>query len=73
MPPKGFKTVICKFWENNMCAKGASCTFAHGMEELRRYTNAMERFKTKLCLFHMQGRCCKGPSCPYAHGLQELR
>ena len=23
MPPKGFKTVICKFWENNMCAKGA--------------------------------------------------
>ena len=87
MPPKGFKTVICKFWENNMCAKGASCTFAHGIEELRRYTNAvsmnnglmassplkMERFKTKLCLFHMQGRCCKGPSCPYAHGLQELR
>mmetsp|Transcript_10658 Transcript_10658/g.24312 ORF Transcript_10658/g.24312 Transcript_10658/m.24312 type:complete len:490 (-) Transcript_10658:177-1646(-) len=87
MPPKGFKTVICKFWENNMCAKGANCTFAHGLEELRRYTNAaslnnglmassplkMERFKTKLCLFHMQGRCCKGPSCPYAHGLQELR
>jgi hypothetical protein len=32
MPPKGYKTVICKFWENNMCAKGAGCTFAHGTQ-----------------------------------------
>ena len=28
--------VICKFWENNMCTKGASCTFAHGAEDLKR-------------------------------------
>eukprot|EP00960_Hanusia_phi_P026317 746193-Hanusia_phi.AAC.2 len=36
MQPKGYKTVICKFWENNMCTKGASCTFAHGAEDLKR-------------------------------------
>lgn len=28
---KGYKTVLCKFWEINMCAKGSTCTFAHGM------------------------------------------
>ena len=37
MPPKGYKTVICKFWENNMCTKGATCTFAHGMDDLKRF------------------------------------
>jgi len=84
LPPKGYKTVICKFWENNMCAKGSSCTFAHGQEELQRFSGGtgagapisplkLDRYKTKLCLFHMQGRCCKGPNCPYAHGLEELR
>jgi len=87
MPPKGFKTVICKFWENNMCAKGASCTFAHGQDDLQRYPGAgsggpgmhppsplkLDRYKTKLCLFFAEGRCCKGPHCPYAHGYEELR
>ena len=86
MPPKGYKTVICKFWENNMCAKGATCTFAHGSEELQRFTGSgvaaglsspsplkLDRYKTKLCLFHMQSRCSKGTHCPYAHGMQELR
>jgi hypothetical protein len=37
MPPKGYKTVICKFWENNMCTKGATCTFAHGVDDLKRF------------------------------------
>lgn len=88
MPPKGYKTVICKFWENNMCAKGSACTFAHGADELQRFTGSglnpaslgsppsplkLDRYKTKLCLFHMQSRCSKGAHCPYAHGLQELR
>mmetsp|Transcript_5914 Transcript_5914/g.13681 ORF Transcript_5914/g.13681 Transcript_5914/m.13681 type:complete len:467 (-) Transcript_5914:1119-2519(-) len=84
MQPKGYKTVICKFWENNMCTKGASCTFAHGAEDLKRLAAPisspgllspvkMDRYKTKLCLFHLQSRCCKGPHCPYAHGVEELR
>eukprot|EP00802_Teleaulax_amphioxeia_P003377 Tamp_03380.p1 GENE.Tamp_03380~~Tamp_03380.p1 ORF type:complete len:1075 (+),score=262.02 Tamp_03380:165-3389(+) len=86
MPPKGYKTVICKFWENNMCAKGSTCTFAHGADELQRFTGSsmatgltspsplkLDRYKTKLCLFHMQSRCSKGTHCPYAHGMQELR
>lgn len=85
MPPKGYKTVMCKFWENNMCAKGPACTFAHGQDDLQRFAVGggaggvapsplkLDRYKTKLCLFHMQGRCCKGPACPYAHGLEELR
>jgi hypothetical protein len=86
MPPKGYKTVICKFWENNMCAKGSTCTFAHGPDELQRFSAPglsaglsapsplkLDRFKTKLCLFHMQSRCSKGTHCPYAHGMQELR
>ena len=30
---KGYKTVLCKFWEINMCAKGSTCTFAHGICE----------------------------------------
>ncbi len=41
MPPsKGYKTVLCKFWEINMCAKGSACTFAHGAEELERFTSS---------------------------------
>jgi hypothetical protein len=40
MPPKGYKTVICKFWENNMCTKGATCTFAHGVDDLKRFAGS---------------------------------
>jgi hypothetical protein len=40
MPPKGYKTVICKFWENNMCTKGGTCTFAHGVDDLKRFAGS---------------------------------
>ena len=69
-----------------MCAKGSTCTFAHGADELQRFSSSgvtagltppsplkLDRYKTKLCLFHMQSRCSKGSHCPYAHGMQELR
>ena len=29
-----YKTVLCKFFEAGSCSRGASCTFAHGDEDL---------------------------------------
>jgi hypothetical protein len=51
MPPKGYKTVICKFWENNMCTKGATCTFAHGVDDLKRFAGAYIKKNEFVILF----------------------
>lgn len=45
VPPKGYKTVICKFWENNMCTKGPTCTFAHGTDDLKRFSSSGPAFR----------------------------
>jgi hypothetical protein len=46
-PPKGYKTVICKFWENNMCTKGPTCTFAHGTEDLKRFAGSGPAYRSR--------------------------
>lgn len=33
--PRNYKTAMCKYFQQNMCTKGSSCSFAHGEEELR--------------------------------------
>lgn len=34
--PNKFKLELCRFWEQNKCSRGASCTFAHGNEDLKK-------------------------------------
>jgi hypothetical protein len=58
-PPKGYKTVICKFWENNMCTKGSNCTFAHGTEDLKRFAGSGPAYRSKFPLeMHAYCRWC---------------
>mmetsp|Transcript_43883 Transcript_43883/g.82372 ORF Transcript_43883/g.82372 Transcript_43883/m.82372 type:complete len:743 (+) Transcript_43883:91-2319(+) len=33
--PRHYKTAMCKYFQQNLCPKGDSCSFAHGFEELR--------------------------------------
>jgi len=33
--PDDYKMTYCKFWDSGRCSKGALCTFAHGIDELR--------------------------------------
>lgn len=44
-PPtdRPFKTALCTYWEHGTCSKGGSCTYAHGVGELRpsRHHNAL--------------------------------
>lgn len=53
VPPKGYKTVICKFWENNMCTKGSGCTFAHGTEDLKRFAGSGPAYRSKFYVFRL--------------------
>ncbi|CAE7702614.1 bioC [Symbiodinium sp. CCMP2592] len=71
------KRTICKFWEDGACKNGATCTWAHGAEELGmplspRPEAMGPNAKKTLCKFWLQGTCTKGSSCTFAHGDQEL-
>ncbi|CAE6919934.1 bioC [Symbiodinium sp. KB8] len=71
------KRTICKFWEEGACKNGATCTWAHGAEELGmplspRLEEMGPNAKKTLCKFWLQGTCTKGSSCTFAHGDQEL-
>merc|ERR1719265_1594096 len=46
-----------------------SCSFAHGVEELRLSPN----FKNKMCKWFGKGMCRNGADCAFAHGTEELR
>merc|ERR1719265_1428586 len=46
-----------------------SCSFAHGVEELRLSPN----FKNKMCKWFGKGKCRNGADCAFAHGAEELR
>jgi hypothetical protein len=64
------KTKMCKFKRNNMCTRGAACTYAHSDAELQSLPNL---FKTKMCFEMSKTRQCPNPNCPYAHSKVELR
>jgi hypothetical protein len=33
--PALYKTALCTFYEQGLCTKGETCTYAHGIEELQ--------------------------------------
>jgi len=33
--PDNYKMEYCKYWDSGKCSRGAHCTFAHGIDELR--------------------------------------
>lgn len=65
------KTKICIHNLSGNCIRGASCTFAHSIDELREPPNLL---KTRFCNSYLAtGTCSKGALCKFAHGEEELR
>lgn len=66
------KTKLCKWFQKNRgCARGAECSFAHGLDELQA---SPDLYKTQLCRTFLRTRACKdGDSCNFAHSRKELR
>lgn len=81
--PGAFKTRICWHYIRGRCYKGATCSFAHGEEELRAPGPPTNRtpalgvdsplYKTRLCKHFRDGTCATGDACSFAHGEAELR
>jgi len=63
------KTKMCAFNRKNRCELGASCPFAHTLEELQPMPDLA---KTKLC-YNFFRRRCSDSKCKFAHGSAELR
>lgn len=61
------KTRLCRFHGMGICARGASCTFAHTKEERKPLPNLTN---TKLC---PNLDSCDNGDCCYAHSKEELR
>jgi len=78
------KTIMCKFYKKGVCSKGDSCTFAHGISDIKAARSGRSRDgdgaasnprrKTKLCrnLF-VDGICPYGDNCDFAHGVNDLK
>lgn len=71
-----YKTRLCQWFEEGMCHRGDSCTFAHGMHELGQDPASAQidvsQWKLKLCVWFDHGLCRRGSQCSYAHGPEEL-
>jgi len=65
-PSASDKTLMCKFWRRNRCARKEDCKFAHGEEEQRQACKAV------MCRFIQAGSCSQGSACWYAHSEAEL-
>ncbi len=65
-----YKTEICKNWETTgHCEFENSCSFAHGMDELKVKTDVPKNYKTKPCKrYHKQMYCPYGARCQFLHG-----
>uniref|UniRef100_A0A0G4IFV0 C3H1-type domain-containing protein n=1 Tax=Chromera velia CCMP2878 TaxID=1169474 RepID=A0A0G4IFV0_9ALVE len=65
-----YKIKMCPFLERG-CKRGARCTFAHSLSELR---EKIPLTKTKICDAWTKGECrLDSDKCKFAHGLHELR
>jgi len=64
------KTKMCKFQILGVCAKGASCQFAHDKTEMN---NLPDLMCTKLCKTLINTGSCTDEECKYAHTKEELR
>eukprot|EP00974_Lingulodinium_polyedra_P059529 5733956-Lingulodinium_polyedra.AAC.1 len=40
------KTLICKYWAQGRCKRGANCSFAHGEQELCRVPYQFKRTRS---------------------------
>ena len=69
------KTELCKNWElYHACFYKNECSFAHGIDELRRYTSPSAGCKNRLCKnFSEKGFCLFGLRCNYRHIFKEKR
>jgi hypothetical protein len=68
------KSVLCRFFLQERCARGDKCLFAHSEEERSRSQaeakrGAAPRRKIGLCSFV---NCLKGEGCSYAHSPEEI-
>jgi len=75
-PNGSTSALLCKFFEQGRCSKGAECAFAHGREKLDLTAAPLDlsRFKTKLCKFAAAGHVCtRAENCPFAHSLEEIQ
>lgn len=63
------KTKICTFFQEGRCARGSSCTYAHGDSELKAPPDLQ---KTRICKAWTQGKC-SDDQCTFAHGEHQLR
>jgi hypothetical protein len=59
--PKLEKTSLCPSYRRGSCTRGASCTYAHTVEEMN------SSAKKILCLWHKNGHCSHGSSCRFSH------
>lgn len=65
------KTKPCKFYARGLCARGASCNFAHEQGALE---PRPDLFRTHMCFaFAKYGVCRDGDACRYAHDADQLR
>lgn len=65
-----YKTKLCTYWQRRKCMRGASCRFAHGVEELNRPPDLN---RTALCRRKLKSGACDDPNCQYAHDASSLR
>lgn len=64
-------TMLCKYFAQGKCYKGATCKFAHGISALRAKPDLC---KTKMCSdFKQYGACSRGKDCRFAHERNEIR
>lgn len=80
-----YKKVLCRNFSEGKCMSANLCTFAHGNEELMKYSGVNtepssemlydpKKYKTQMCQhYEAKGYCRKGDSCSFAHGLNELK
>lgn len=63
-----FKTELCRNYERALCPFGKTCTFAHGLSELKLKTHISVKYKTKHCeKFYNIGYCSYGHRCQFIH------
>lgn len=75
-----FKTMMCKFFQENKCRKGETCPFAHDPTEIlpaHALTGGATGLgggasKTRMCKYILEGNMCsRGDACGFAHNENE--
>ena len=64
-----YKTCMCKYFLENACRKGDSCSHAHSASELQQKPVLS---KTRMCKQILRNGNCNDPECAFAHEIDEL-